>query len=224
MAEMPEDVKEILEEVKYFKDAYFTFDEPVPFNGVTLYPVKVRNYQEFLSCSAICSLNKNDDFKGIKMNHLEYILRKMTDPENQIESMMWSMRFNKLVELSLHIQNGLKCPKCGKFMTYDEYIKMAENPEIEDKESILKCECGGVFEEVLKYKTDEKTKKPILVIDGHEFNSKDYNKLLKILESYGWSFEDIEYYVSAVTDGQFNSFRKMPTEFLEPLLKAIEEE
>ena len=54
--------------------------------------------------------------------------------------------------------------------------------------------------------------------------SKDYNKLLKILESYGWSFEDIEYYVSAVTDGQFNSFRKMPTEFLEPLLKAIEEE
>ena len=58
---------------------------------------------------------------------------------------------------------------------------ISENPEIEDKESILKCECGGVFEEVLKYKTDEKTKKPILVIDGHEFNSKDYNKLRKYI-------------------------------------------
>lgn len=181
MAEMPTDVKEILEEVKYFQDAYFTFDQPVPFNGIMLYPVPVKHYNEFLSCSAVCTLNKNDDFKGMKMTHLEYILRKMTDAENQIEAVMWSMRFNKIIELCLHVQNGLKCPKCGKFMTYEEYIQKAEAIEGEDKSEALKCECGGVFEEVLKYRTDEQTKKPILIIDGHEFDSRQYNKLRKYI-------------------------------------------
>ena len=54
--------------------------------------------------------------------------------------------------------------------------------------------------------------------------AKSYDKLLKIIENYGWSFEDIEYYVSAVTEGQYNSFMKMPTEYLDSLIKAIEEE
>ena len=44
------------------------------------------------------------------------------------------------------------------------------------------------------------------------------------MEGYGWSFDDIEYYVSAVTEGEYINFRKMPTEYIEPLIKAIEEE
>ena len=44
------------------------------------------------------------------------------------------------------------------------------------------------------------------------------------MESYGWSFDDIEYYVSTVTDGQYNNFRKMPAKYLNSLIKAIEEE
>ena len=60
--------------------------------------------------------------------------------------------------------------------------------------------------------------------ENQEKFAKQYNKLLEILESYGWSFDDIEYYVATVTEGQYNSFRKMPTDFIEPLIKAIEEE
>ena len=54
--------------------------------------------------------------------------------------------------------------------------------------------------------------------------AKSYDKLLKILNDYNWSFDDIEYYVSAVTEGQYNNFMKMPTEYLDSLIKAIEEE
>ena len=54
--------------------------------------------------------------------------------------------------------------------------------------------------------------------------AKSYDKLLKILNDYSWSFDDIEYYVSTVTEGQYNNFMKMPTEYLDSLIKAIEEE
>ena len=60
--------------------------------------------------------------------------------------------------------------------------------------------------------------------ENQEKFSEHYNKLLGIMEGYGWSFDDIEYYVSAVTEGEYINFRKMPTEYIEPLIKAIEEE
>ena len=60
--------------------------------------------------------------------------------------------------------------------------------------------------------------------ENQEKFAKSYDKLLGILETYGWSFDDIEYYVSTVTDGQYNNFMKMPTEYLDSLIKAIEEE
>ena len=49
MAQMPESEKKILEEVDYFRDKYFTYDLPVPFNKLTLYPVSIKDYNEFLS-------------------------------------------------------------------------------------------------------------------------------------------------------------------------------
>jgi hypothetical protein len=55
-------------------------------------------------------------------------------------------------------------------------------------------------------------------------NQKDYDKLMTILESYGWSLDDISYYVSVATDNVYNSFIKMPTEYMERLIVAIQED
>ena len=60
MAQMPESEKKILEEVEYLRDKYFTYDEPVPFCGLYLYPVSVRNYNEFMTSNACLLLNKNE--------------------------------------------------------------------------------------------------------------------------------------------------------------------
>ena len=87
---MPESEKKILEEVDYFRDKYFTYDLPIPFNRLTLYPVSIKDYNEFLSSSACLTLNKNDDVAGIRMTNIDYLLSKMQDEK---EGPMWSLRF-----------------------------------------------------------------------------------------------------------------------------------
>ena len=153
MAQMPEINKQILEDVEYFRDKYYTYDLPIPFKeGLTMYPVYVKDYNEFLSCSACLTLNKNDTPEGIRMTNIDYLVSKMKDKE---EVPLWSLRFTKILELCLHIKSGLKCPKCGKFMSFEEFYKKYDDPAIEDKNSILICECGEKFEETVKFAPDE---------------------------------------------------------------------
>lgn len=177
MAQMPESEKKILEEVDYFRDKYFTYDLPIPFNKLTLYPVSIKDYNEFLSSSACLTLNKNDDVAGIRMTNIDYLLSKMQDEK---EGPMWSLRFTKLIELCLHIKSGLKCPKCGKFMSFEEFYIKYEDESIIDKNSILNCECGGKYQETIKFKENEKGKK-IFVFDGIEVDNQTFNKLRKYI-------------------------------------------
>lgn len=177
MAQMPEADKKILEDVEYFRDKYFTYDLPVPYKGLTLYPVTVRDYNEFLSCSSCLTLNKNDDLQGIRMTHIDYLISKMKDKE---EGAIWSLKFTRILELALHIKSGLKCPGCGKYMSFEEFYLKYEDPSIIDKNSILSCECGEKFKETVRFKEDEKGK-TIFVLDGIEINSQEFNKLRKYI-------------------------------------------
>ena len=54
--------------------------------------------------------------------------------------------------------------------------------------------------------------------------SKQLKVLEKMLEDFGWDYDDIGYYVSIVTDGAYTSFKKMPAEYLENLLQSIRED
>lgn len=53
---------------------------------------------------------------------------------------------------------------------------------------------------------------------------KQYKKLMDILNEYQWSIDDLSYYVSLVSDGQYTNFRKMPPELIDNIIDAIEEE
>lgn len=173
---MPAKDVKILEEVQGYESSYFTFDKPIPFCGLMIYPVTVRDYDLFLFCSSCFTLNKNDDPEGIRKSHLDYLLDKMQGKE---EGIIWSFRFSKLIELMFHLKNGLKCDKCGKFKTYEEFsLEMKEKGEA--TEHMLECECGGHLHEMVGYATDEKTKKKYLNIDGHVVTSKDFDKLRRI--------------------------------------------
>ena len=196
---MPAADRQIYEDVEYFKDKYFTYDLPVPFNGLTLYPVSVKDYNEFLSCSACLTLNKNDDPQGIRMSHIDYLLSKMKDEK---EGPMWSLRFTKILELCLHIKSGLKCPKCGKFMSFEEFYAKYEDPSIQDKNQILFCECGEKFVETIKYKENDQ-KKVVFTFDGIEINSQDFNKLRKYIMYQNLpDYKDDSWVDKAVRDDQ----------------------
>lgn len=200
MAQMPEINKQILEDVEYFRDKYYTYDLPIPFKeGLTMYPVYVKDYNEFLSCSACLTLNKNDTPEGIRMTNIDYLVSKMKDKE---EGPLWSLRFTKILELCLHIKSGLKCPKCGKFMSFEDFYKKYDDPTIEDKNSILICECGEKFEETVKFVQNEK-KRMEFILDGVKVDTQEFNKLRQYLMYQNLpDFKDDSWVDKAIRDDQ----------------------
>lgn len=174
---MPQKDKKILEQVKSYEESYFTFDDPIPFCGLKVYPVTVRNYRVFLMASACFTLNKNDDPDGIPKTHLNYLLEKAQDSQDGI---FWSLRLSQLLGLIFHVQNGLKCKKCGKFMSIEEYIQKASEQQAKGV-NLKKCECGGLYEETFRYGMEGTTKKRKLIVDGHDVLSKDFDLLRKLV-------------------------------------------
>lgn len=206
MAQMPESEKKILEEVEYLRDKYFTYDEPVPFCGLYLYPVSVRNYNEFMTSNACLLLNKNDDPMGIKLTHLDYLLSKISDGK---EGVLWSMRFSKIIELCFHILPGMKCSKCGKYIPYDQFfteerVKLYQEGTDEDRKRFFDCDCGeGKMVASLDQKKDEKSNKTVLLIDGHEIDHVNFNKMRKyILYQNLPDFKDDSWADKAIRDDQ----------------------
>ena len=53
---------------------------------------------------------------------------------------------------------------------------------------------------------------------------KQFSVLTQILEDFGWSFDDLSYYVSLVTENRYSNFMKMPTEYIDELIQAIQED
>lgn len=51
--------------------------------------------------------------------------------------------------------------------------------------------------------------------------AKELKVLYKMLEDFGWNFDDIGYYVSLTTNNTYNSFKKMPPEYIERLIDCI---
>ena len=206
MAQMPESEKKILEEVEYLRDKYFTYDEPVPFCGLYLYPVSVRNYNEFMTSNACLLLNKNDDPMGIKFTHLDYLLSKISDKKDGV---LWSMRFSKIIELCFHILPGMKCSKCGKYIPYDQFfteerVKLYQEGTDEDRKKFFDCDCGeGKMIASLDQKKDEKSNKTVLLIDGHEIDYVNFNKMRKyILYQNLPDFKDDSWADKAIRDDQ----------------------
>lgn len=178
MAEMSQLDKEILEEVKFLKDRYFTYDEPVPFEGVFLYPVSVKNYNEFMSCSSCCTLNKNDEPKGIRMSTIDYFISKMRDPQ---EGVQWSAKFTRLMELCLHIKSELYCPNCGKRMSYEEYMLRFQQAKGQEREKVTLCECGAQFVPTIETKKDETTNKTVFYFEGHKIDNQNFMRMKKYI-------------------------------------------
>lgn len=177
---IPKNEQKILEEVKFLKDRYFTFDIPVNFDDkIMVYPISVRHYNDFMVANGCLLLNKNDDPVGVPMTHLDYLVYKM---QEKGDGPLWCWRFSQLCELSFHVKNGLYCDHCGKFLSYDDYVARLEKAKEKGDTNFLNCDCGeGAYHEAIRYKLDEKTKKMSIIIRGVEITYKDFARLRKII-------------------------------------------
>ena len=191
----------LVELLKSYEFSYFREDTPIPFCGLLIYPVQVRHYEEFASCTSCLTLNKNEDVVGIRLSHLDYLISKMKGKDPQ-ESRMWSYKLQRLFEIIFRIDNGLKCKKCNHVVRYDsaEYIehskkitdllkKMQENPDsltsedLDEKNTKFICpKCGGKeMSNMISIVEDPVTKKNAFSVDGHIINKNDFGKLRQIV-------------------------------------------
>ena len=124
--------KKIVEKLESLDQLYFQFDKPIAFKGsLTIYPIIVSDYNEFVVSSSCFSLNKNECIEGLKTTNLGYLIYKMSnvdgDELHNKDVSMWSQYFIKSCELIFHINYGVKCKKCGKVYNYIDFLK--ENEE-----------------------------------------------------------------------------------------------
>lgn len=180
--------KEIADELQQDEILYFREDKPIPFCGLTIYPIQVRDYELFCSCSACLTLNRKETAAGIVMTDLEFLLSKLKDKK---EGADWSFKIQKLLELIFHIDNGFKCQnkKCNTVISYTskeflQYVgevqKAAENKETPPP--LICPKCGGKeFVEMIGVVQDQTTKKHNLVVDGHVITPKDFSRLRQIV-------------------------------------------
>ena len=203
--------KELVALLREYEVKYFREDKPVPFlPGLDIYPIPVRYFEEFANCSGCLSLNKNEDAKGIRMSHLEYLLNKVTLPPP--EGNIWAYKIYRLFELIFHLEPGYECDSCHTVMKYDspEITKFNEEiqgfvkkiQEINEKqqkgeltqediqklgetlqEPHLKCpSCGNEkFNHIMKIVEDPQTHKLEFMIKGQKLDKKDFNKLRQIV-------------------------------------------
>lgn len=132
--------------MKFYEQKYFTHDEPVPFKKhLKIYPALVRNYYEFYFNVLCFKMNKNDDPEGVSKSHLGYLIHKIKDEETgkQIYNQLVS-----LLEMTFGIKNGLKCPKCGDLITFDEINKEIESIRLLDDDQFKEVLLRQYLEDV----------------------------------------------------------------------------
>lgn len=185
---------EIANEIKAYEAQYFREDKPIPFNSVlTVYPALMHDYETFANCSTCLTLNKNEDPKGIRMSHLEYLLSKTRLPGD--EGVMWLYKIQKLCEICFHIKNGIKCLDCGQLIEYSSpefrtWVQalqkiQQETPEEGKTPEVPKLICPNCgkdkYIETIKIIQDQETGKLKLLIDGQEVSKQDFDRLRQII-------------------------------------------
>ena len=68
--------------MKYYEQAYFTYDDPVPFKKFEVYPVTVKDYYKFYAAIGVMKMDKNSDIEGVAMSNLGYLIHMIENSEN----------------------------------------------------------------------------------------------------------------------------------------------
>ena len=93
-----------MDNIAAYVERYRTFDEPVPFNGLLIYPIKVRDYFKFITCVDVLRIEKNKipDIEIIQMSYLSFVLRLIMEED------MYKQYFIEICKLCFHAETGEK--------------------------------------------------------------------------------------------------------------------
>lgn len=209
---------ELRQKLDFYEKYYFALDEPVPFRqDIKVYPVLVKDYYKFYSLLPCLTMDKNvkkikvideetgmekeqtvSNPLGMSMSYMSYLCEMMMD--NEFGPAL-TPQVTALLEMVLHIENGLFCPNC-----HSEKSKISINELVEDlrkydnemdkiayyQQKTICPECGERLREVYSIRDNGKIKK--FCIGDYECSSKDFDELIGIITHYNiLGYDDDEY-------------------------------
>lgn len=99
--------------VEELVEYYCTTDEPVPYKGLSIYPVKVKKYRDFLALYSILTIDKNQipDIEIIQMSYLDFLLDVEFNDETILDEqrgltkgIFQEQRFSALLQLCFQVE------------------------------------------------------------------------------------------------------------------------
>lgn len=235
---------ELRQKLDFFEKYYFALDEPVPFRkDIQVYPVLVKDYYKFYSLLPCLTMDKNvkkikvfNEEKGIEeeqtvsnplgmsMSYMSYLCEMMADSNF---GPTLTPQVTALMEMVLHIKNGLFCPHCHSEkanITIEELIeglKQYDNDieKIQYYQSKSICpECGERLREVYSILNNGKIKK--FCIGDYECTSKDFDELIGIITHYNILGYDDDEYIDPDLKAELDLKRKLQNQdFQSPTLE-----
>ena len=152
-----------MDNIAEYVERYRTFDEPVPFNGVLIYPIKVRDYFDFIACIDILKIEKNKvpDIEIIQMSYLAFVLRLIVDED------IYRRHFVDICKLCFHIETGDE-------FTIDRF----------DHDQVLYCKDGDVeifYINGYNIKFIQQGTNVVFYINDTAINGSDFDKIIDVI-------------------------------------------
>lgn len=165
----------LVNDIASYVEQYRTFDEPVPFKGLLVYPIKAKDYYNFTSCIDVLRIEKNKipDVQIIQMSYLTFLLNLI------IESEEYRVHFIEVCKLCFHIERDVKA-------TYDKF-ELGQILYHEDDD----IEVYFINGYDIKFVTSGNI--TTLSINGNDLNSKDFDDLISVICYLNFSgYDDTE--------------------------------
>lgn len=172
---------ELAQKIAYNDAHYCAFDEPIPLgSGFMLHPVKVRDYDDFMSSTACLTLDRihEPNGAGLHKTDLDFLLLKMQDEKT---GAFLSRSLLCVLELSTGLHtSGVFCPKCKNAMAWQEGLSTIKDPQpAEDPKGappkMICPKCGGEMEGAVHYAENAKTHHMDLIICGQTMTAAEFD-------------------------------------------------
>lgn len=91
-----------VDNLEKYVERYRTFDEPVPYKSIGIYPIITKDYFQFIDSVDILKIEKNKipDINIIQMSYLSFLLHLIIENEDFLN------KFITLCDLCLHVNKG----------------------------------------------------------------------------------------------------------------------
>jgi|LAHS01.1.fsa_nt_gb hypothetical protein len=162
-------------DIKGYITPYVTFDAPIEYKGIKIYPIKVKDYYTFMDAYDILKIDKNNipDVDIIQMSYLQFMYNLVVS-----DDIIWRTKFIEILGLCFNIYYDEE--KCDDKFSPSEILSMRTN------ENIFRVYING-YDFYFEIENEHKIR---IIINGVSFNASEFNDI-KSLILYQ-NFEDYE--------------------------------